>query len=83
MLPATNLALAPQSGPIDQFFSTVYYITLNSNCEAQRVSKKIMYFLKEKNMLKSHQRKSNHRFPRKTVVDTYGAPVFGPVKALF
>ncbi len=35
-----HLALAPESGAKDQFYHTVYYSTLNSNCEAQRVSKK-------------------------------------------
>jgi hypothetical protein len=29
-----------ESGAKDQFYHTVYYSTLNSNCEAQRVSKK-------------------------------------------
>jgi hypothetical protein len=32
--------MAPQSGAKDQFYCAVYYITLNSNCEAQRVCKK-------------------------------------------
>jgi len=31
----------PQSDEKEQFFSTVYYITLNSNCEAQRASKNL------------------------------------------
>jgi hypothetical protein len=30
--------VAPQSGAKDQSYYTVYYITLNLNCEAQRVS---------------------------------------------
>ncbi len=30
--------MAPQSGVKDQSYYTVYYITLNSKCEAQRVS---------------------------------------------
>ena len=30
--------MVPQSGAKDQFYCTVYYITLNSNCEAKRVS---------------------------------------------
>jgi hypothetical protein len=30
-----------QSGAKDQFYCTVYYITLNSNCEAQRASKNL------------------------------------------
>jgi hypothetical protein len=33
------LAVTPQSGAKDQFYCTVYYITLNTNCEAQGVSK--------------------------------------------
>ncbi len=35
-----HLAVAPQSGEKDQFYSIFYHITLNSNCEAHRVSKK-------------------------------------------
>jgi hypothetical protein len=31
--------VAPQSGAKDQYYCTLYYITLNSNCEAQRASK--------------------------------------------
>jgi hypothetical protein len=38
----------------------------------------MFYFLKEKNMFKTHEVKSNHRIPRKNYVDTYGAPVFAP-----
>jgi hypothetical protein len=34
-----HLAVVPQSGAKDQFYYTVYYKTLNSNCEAQGVSK--------------------------------------------
>jgi hypothetical protein len=33
------LAVVPQSGAKLQLYCTVYYITLNSNCEAQRASK--------------------------------------------
>ncbi len=33
------LAVAPQSGAKQFFYCTVYYITLNSNCEAKRISK--------------------------------------------
>jgi hypothetical protein len=33
--------VAPQSGAKQNFYCAVYYITLNSNCEAQRASKKI------------------------------------------
>ncbi len=35
------LAVAPQSGGKQIFYSTVYYITSNSNCEAQRASKNL------------------------------------------
>ncbi len=38
----------------------------------------IFYFLKEKNMFKSHYIKSDHKVLRKNSVDTYGAPVFAP-----
>jgi hypothetical protein len=31
--------MVPQSGAREQFYCTVYYITLNSNCEALRASK--------------------------------------------
>jgi hypothetical protein len=33
--------VAPQSGAKEIFNCTVYYITLNSNCEAQRASKNL------------------------------------------
>ncbi len=33
--------MAPQSGAKQNFYCTVYYITLNSNCEAQRAPKKL------------------------------------------
>jgi hypothetical protein len=33
--------MVPQSGAKQIFYCTVYYITLNSNCEAQRASKKL------------------------------------------
>jgi hypothetical protein len=36
-----HLAVALQSGAKDLFYCTVYYITLNSNCEAQILSKKL------------------------------------------
>jgi hypothetical protein len=32
--------VAPQSGSKDKFNCNLYYISLNSNCGAQRVSKK-------------------------------------------
>jgi hypothetical protein len=36
-----HLAVPPQSGAKDQFYCTVYYITLDSNCEVQGVSKNL------------------------------------------
>ncbi len=33
--------MAPQSGAKDQFYCTVYNITLNPNCKAQGVSKNL------------------------------------------
>ncbi len=33
--------MAPLSGAKQIFYCTVYYITLNSNCEAQRASKNL------------------------------------------
>jgi hypothetical protein len=36
-----HLAVVPQSGAKDQSHCIVYYIALNSNCEAQEVSKKL------------------------------------------
>jgi hypothetical protein len=38
----------------------------------------ICYFLKEKNMFKSHDVKSDHRALRKNKVETYGAPALAP-----
>jgi hypothetical protein len=40
------LAVAPQSGAKEHFYCTVYYITLNSHCEAQRASKNLKKMLK-------------------------------------
>jgi len=34
-----SLAVAPRSGAKPKFYCTVNYITLNSNCEAQRAPK--------------------------------------------
>jgi hypothetical protein len=34
-----NFAVVPQPGAKDQFYGTVYYITLNLKCAAQKVSK--------------------------------------------
>ncbi len=36
-----HLDVAPQESAKDQCYCTVYYITLNSNCEAQGVSKNL------------------------------------------
>jgi hypothetical protein len=36
-----SLSAAPQSGAKEQVYCTVYYITLNSNCEVQRASKNL------------------------------------------
>jgi hypothetical protein len=36
-----HLAVVPQSGAKDQFYCTLYYITLKSNCEAQGVPKNL------------------------------------------
>ncbi len=33
--------MVPQSGTKQNFYCTVYYITLKSNCEAQRASKNL------------------------------------------
>jgi hypothetical protein len=38
--------VAPQSGAKQIFYYTVYYITLNSNCKAQRASKNLKILLK-------------------------------------
>jgi hypothetical protein len=35
------LAVVPQSGAKQNVYCTFYYITLNSNCEAQRASKNL------------------------------------------
>ena len=40
------LAVVPQSGAKEKFNCTVYYITLNSNCEALRASKNSKKMLK-------------------------------------
>jgi hypothetical protein len=38
---SSHLAVAPQSGAKYPFYCTVYCVTLNSNCEAWRVSKSL------------------------------------------
>jgi hypothetical protein len=51
-----HLAVAPQSGAKDQFYCTVYYITLNSNCEAQKVSKNLKQIVEDRvNSKKMHE----------------------------
>jgi hypothetical protein len=42
------LAVAPQSGAKQKFYCTVYYITLNSNCEAQRASKNLKKIVEDR-----------------------------------
>jgi hypothetical protein len=37
----SHLFVATQSGAKEQIYCGVYYITLNSNCEARRVSKNV------------------------------------------
>jgi hypothetical protein len=43
-----HLAVAPQSGEKDQFYGTVYCITLNSNCEAQGVFKNLKKYIEDR-----------------------------------
>jgi hypothetical protein len=40
--------VAPQSGAKENFYCTVYYITLNSKCEAQRASADFKKILNDK-----------------------------------
>jgi hypothetical protein len=40
--------VAPQSGATQIFYCTVYYITLNSNREAQRASKNLKKIVEDK-----------------------------------
>jgi hypothetical protein len=42
------LAVAPQSGAKQFFNCTVNYITLNSNCEAQRASKNLKKIVEDR-----------------------------------
>jgi hypothetical protein len=37
----SSYVASPNQAQNNFFISTVYYITLNSNCEAQRISKKL------------------------------------------
>jgi hypothetical protein len=43
-----HLAVAPQSGAKDQFYCTVYYVTLNSNCDSQKASKNLKKIVEER-----------------------------------
>jgi hypothetical protein len=45
--------VAPQSGAKQIFYCTVYYITLNSNCEAQRAPK--IFFLNVEDRVRSQK----------------------------
>jgi hypothetical protein len=40
--------VAPQSGAKQNFYCTVYYMTLNSNCEAQRASKNLRKIVEDR-----------------------------------
>jgi hypothetical protein len=40
--------VVPQSGAKQIFYCTVYYITLNSNCEAQRGLKKLKKIVEDR-----------------------------------
>jgi hypothetical protein len=39
--------VVPQSGAKQIFYCTAYYITLNSNCEAQRAPKKVKKYVED------------------------------------
>ncbi len=53
-------------------------IKLEAKNNAQVIWVYMFYFLKKKNMFKSHSIKPDHRALRKNYVYTYGAPVFAP-----
>jgi hypothetical protein len=40
--------VAPQSGAKQKFYCGFYYTTLNSNFEAQRASKSLIFFVKDR-----------------------------------
>ena len=42
------LPVVPQSGAKQIFYCTVYYITLNSNCEAQKASKNLKKIVEDR-----------------------------------
>jgi hypothetical protein len=41
-------AFMPQSGAKQSFYCTIYYITLNSSCEAQGASKNLKKIVEER-----------------------------------
>ncbi len=43
-----HLAVVPQSGAKDQFYRTVYYIILYSNCKARGVSKNLKKIVEDR-----------------------------------
>ncbi len=40
--------VAPKSSAKDQFYFSVYYLTLNSNCEVQRASKNLKKIVEDR-----------------------------------
>jgi hypothetical protein len=42
------LAVAPQSSAKEIFYFTVFYITLNSNCDAQKASKNLKKIVEDR-----------------------------------
>ncbi len=40
--------MAPQSGAKQKIYCTVYRVTLNSNCDAQRASKKLKWIVEDR-----------------------------------
>jgi hypothetical protein len=44
------LAVAPQSGAKDQFYCTLHYINLYSNCESQGVSKNLKQVVEDREL---------------------------------
>jgi hypothetical protein len=42
------LAVAPHSGAKQNFYCSIYYITLNSNCEAQRAYKNLKKIVEDR-----------------------------------
>ena len=52
------LAAAPQSGAKAKFYCTVYYTTLDSNCEAQRASKNLKKIVEDRVQSQNYVQKS-------------------------